>query len=196
MDNADQAPRPTDADQPVETTVDSVDGSTRAHSDAAAPPAPPATGHQRTVLVERLAAGRLRATNRDGAQIEFGTASGQFSPVDLLLAALAGCMASTVEEPLTRHSEPVSLEIRASGIEATGTAGNALEDVSVHSTCVFPEDATRSFQTAPRLFAQAHDAYCTVSRALESVTPVSSHTAVGTQPSSAGEVTDPQVAHD
>ena len=56
-----------------------------------------------SVEVERLAQTHYRATNPAGASLEFGAGEGLLSPVELLLAAVAGCTAVDVDVVTSRR---------------------------------------------------------------------------------------------
>ncbi|MFD6552991.1 OsmC family protein, partial [Streptomyces sp. NPDC058398] len=65
----------------------------------------------RRVTVERTGTGHFTATNARGGTIAFGTGSGvggedEFTPVELLLAAIGGCTAADVDVATGRHVEP------------------------------------------------------------------------------------------
>jgi hypothetical protein len=56
----------------------------------------------REVMVERIEKGRLRAVNAGGGVLEFGGGGAEFSPIELLLTALAGCSALDVDALTSR----------------------------------------------------------------------------------------------
>src|SRR5215472_1812032 len=72
-----------------------------------------ATGSaHREVTVERIANGRFRAINDRGGQITFGAGDGtDFTPVELLLAAVGGCTAIDVDTLTSRRAEPEAFKI-------------------------------------------------------------------------------------
>lgn len=125
-----------------------------------------------SVTLARLDRTRYEATNGRGARIEVG-GPGDFSPVELLLAALAGCTAVDVDVMTSRRAEPEVFEVVASGVKRTD-GGNRLEDLSVTFRLRFPEgadgDAAR-VRIAPAMQA-SHERDCTVSRTVELGTPV------------------------
>ena len=51
----------------------------------------------RSVSLRRASAGTFVATNVRGGELTFGGADDQFSPVELLLVAIAGCTAMDVD---------------------------------------------------------------------------------------------------
>src|SRR5690348_6908710 len=67
----------------------------------------------RTVTVERIAQGVFTATNIRGGQLRFGTGTDtDFTPTELLLAAIAGCTAIDVDLLASRRAEPDSFTVR------------------------------------------------------------------------------------
>ena len=62
--------------------------------------------------IERTGAKKYTATNDHGGTIAIGDGSGsEFTPVELLLAAIAGCTAIDVDIVTTRRAEPVSFQV-------------------------------------------------------------------------------------
>jgi putative redox protein len=129
----------------------------------------------RTVELLRTSTGRYTARNAAGAQVAFGQGEDLLSPVELLLAALAGCSAVTVDAATARSAEPEEFRVEASGrqiVEENG--GNRLEDLHLSFRLVFPDDAAgrKAAGMVERLVTLSHDKYCTVSRTLEHGTAV------------------------
>lgn len=128
-------------------------------------PASP-TDTRRAVTLTRVGPGQFRITNAAGGTIEVGSADTDFSPVELLLAALAGCAAINVEELTSRRAEPVSFDVVAEGHKVRDETGGRMTDLRLLFETVFPEgeagDAARAI--LPRVLAQTHDRICTVSR--------------------------------
>ena len=70
------------------------------------------TDSARRVTVERIAPGRFLATNGRGASVVTVSAGGSdFTPVELLLAALGGCTAMDVDALTSRRAEPEAFEV-------------------------------------------------------------------------------------
>jgi uncharacterized OsmC-like protein len=133
----------------------------------------------RSVTVERTRTGRFVATNVRGGTIAFGTASdpeaeGEFTPVELLLAAIAGCTAVDVDVATSRHAEPERFSIEVTGHKISDDLGNRLTDLKVSFSVSFPdgEGADRARAILPRAVKTSHDRLCTVSRTVEIGTPV------------------------
>ncbi|MFF4035040.1 OsmC family protein [Streptomyces sviceus] len=129
----------------------------------------------RSVTVERTSTGHFVATNARGGTISFGTgADSEFTPVELLLAALGGCTAVDVDLATTRHAEPDAFSVQVSGNKVDDELGNRLTDLAVAFTVTFPdgEGADRARTILPRAVKTSHDRLCTVSRTVEIGTPV------------------------
>ncbi|MEV5488422.1 OsmC family protein [Streptomyces bobili] len=133
----------------------------------------------RSVTVERTATGHFTATNPRGGTISFGTGSADggdndFTPVELLLAALGGCTAVDVDVATARHSEPTEFTVTVTGNKVGDERGNRLTDLAVTFSVAFPDDeaGARARSILPRAVKVSHDKLCTVSRTVETGTPV------------------------
>lgn len=131
----------------------------------------------RSVTVERTGTGHYVATNTRGGTIAFGSGSGsddEFTPVELLLAALGGCSAVDVDLATSRHAEPTAFTVEVTGHKVDDELGNRLTDLAVTFTVTFPdgEGADRARTILPRAVKASHDRLCTVSRTVETGTPV------------------------
>jgi putative redox protein len=129
----------------------------------------------RTVEITRLGLGSYEAVNPRGGRIRFGAAGEDFTPVELLLAAIAGCTAADVDYITVKRSEPSEFRVEMSGTKVRDTEGNRLEDLRMTLEVTFPEgeagDAARA--ALPTAVERSHDRLCTVSRSVERGTPVS-----------------------
>ena len=137
----------------------------------------PATPSARTeVTVTRDSAGVFRARNARGAEIIMsGSDPDSFSPVELLLAALAGCSAIDVDSVTARRAEPTGFTATASGQKGKDAGGgNLLTDIDVAFSVTFPDgpDGDAARDRLPAALAQSHSRLCTVSRTVEAGTPV------------------------
>ncbi|MET9077154.1 OsmC family protein [Streptomyces sp. NPDC004232] len=131
----------------------------------------------RSVTVERTSTGRFVATNARGGSVSFGTGAAgdtEFTPVELLLAALGGCTAVDVDVATTRHAEPTYFTVAVQGTKVDDDLGNRLTDLAVTFHVTFPdgEGAERARAILPRAVKTSHDRLCTVSRTVETGTPV------------------------
>lgn len=124
----------------------------------------------RSVTIARTAPGKFRATNARGGTFDFGSGGDdQFTPVELLLTAIAGCSAIDVDIFTSRRSEPETFEVTASGEKLRDEQHNHMGPITVRFEVSFPEgeqgDAAR--KVYPDAVAQSHDRLCTVSRTVQ-----------------------------
>ncbi|MFD9390065.1 OsmC family protein [Streptomyces sp. NPDC060000] len=133
----------------------------------------------RHVTIERTGAGRFTATNARGGTIGFGTGAGleggtDFTPVELLLAAIGGCTAADVDVATGRHAEPDGFTVTVTGDKISDELGNRMTDLAVTFSVTFPDGASgdRARVILPRAVAVSHNRLCTVSRTIEVGTPV------------------------
>ena len=129
----------------------------------------------RGVRLERIQNGRYTAVNVRGGQIVVGTGEGtDFTPVELLLAAMGGCTAADVDALTSRRAEPDAFEIGVDAEKVRDAAGNHLTDLLVTFRISFPDgeagDAARAL--LPDAVQKSHDRLCTVSRTVELGTPI------------------------
>lgn len=139
-----------------------------------------ADGDHRRVTLERLDEGVYRATNPRGAQLTFGSQDPDgFSPVELLLAAIAGCSAVDVDVVTGRHAEHERFEVVVDAEVVRDDVGKILRDVQMTFHVTFPDgpEGDKARQLLPRAVRTSHDRTCTVSRTVEAPTPVSVHIA-------------------
>ena len=132
----------------------------------------------RAVDLTRVGLGRFEATNARGGKLEFGSRDGdQFTPVELLLAAIAGCGAADVDFITSKRSEPTRFEVRMTGDKARDESGNHMTNLSLTFDIAFPDDeaGAAAREVLPRSVAQSHDRLCTVSRTVEIGTPIAVH---------------------
>lgn len=124
-------------------------------------------GHRR-VSMTRTSLGSYEATNVRGGTISIGSGeSADFTPVELLLAAIAGCSAVDVDHITSRRAEPLEFEAAAEGEKVSDTErGNHMTDLVVTFTVRFPEgeEGDRAREMLPKAVEMSHDRLCTVSR--------------------------------
>lgn len=132
------------------------------------------TDSLRTVQLDRVSPQRFTATNPKGATINFGNDESEFSPVELLLAAIGGCTAMDVDYSASRHAEPIGFTVVVDGNKVSDATGNRVTDITVSFSVSFPEGADGDAARAilPRAVKLSHDKLCTVSRTVEAGTPV------------------------
>lgn len=129
----------------------------------------------RSVEIERTAVGCYTASNAAGAQVPFGHGDDLLSPVELLLAAIAGCSAIDVDTVTSRSAEPTEFRVTATGHRIVEEdKANRLDDLNLSFSLAFPdtEGGHKAAGLVERLVALSHDKYCTVSRTVEHGTPV------------------------
>ena len=134
----------------------------------------------RSVSISRRSAGRFVATNARGGTLEFGSGDDtDFTPVELLLTAIAGCSAIDVDIFTTRRSEPTQFDVVAEGDKVRDEQGNHMGPIDVTFTVRFPEgdagDAAR--KVYPETVELSHEKLCTVSRTVVLPTEVRMHVA-------------------
>jgi putative redox protein len=134
----------------------------------------------RQVSIARDAAGKYTVTNERGGTIPVGTgAGGEFTPVELLLAAIGTCTSADVDVLTSRRAEPTAFTVEVGAEKVRDAHGNRLADITVTFHVSFPEgeggDAAR--ELLPGAVRRSHDSLCTVSRTVEAATPVTTRIA-------------------
>jgi uncharacterized OsmC-like protein len=136
----------------------------------------------RKVSVERVTAGRFTARNERGGRIAIGTGGdADFTPTELLLAAIGGCTAIDVDILTSRRAEPEAFQVDVGAEKVRDAAGNHLADIEVTFRVAFPAgeggDAARAL--LPDAVRRSRDRLCTVSRTIELGIPVTSRVQAG-----------------
>jgi putative redox protein len=129
----------------------------------------------RTVTVERVAPGVFTVTNTRGGRLTFGTGRGsEFTPTELLLAAIGGCTAIDVDILTSRRAEPDRFQVRAEADKVRDAGGNRLTDIHVTFQITFPvgEQGDEARAVLPDAVSKSHDRLCTVGRTVEIGTPI------------------------
>src|ERR1700678_2862478 len=114
----------------------------------------------RRVSIERISNSRYTVTNDRGGQINIGLGEGtDFTPVDLLLAAIGGCTAADVDILTSRRAEPDSFEVLVDAEKARDAAGNHLQDLVVTFRVKFPEgeQGDKARALLPDAVQKSHD---------------------------------------
>jgi uncharacterized OsmC-like protein len=130
---------------------------------------------RRSVGLTRLGKGRYEAVNPRGGRLAVGSGEDEtFTPVELLLAAIAGCSAIDVDLITSKRAEPTRFELTMGGEKIRGEAGNQMTNLLLSFDVAFPDDegGSAAAQVLSRAVAQSHDRLCTVSRTVEVGTPV------------------------
>ena len=134
-------------------------------------------GH-RSISMGRSGSGTYLVTNARGGTISIGSGeSDDFTPVELLLTAIAGCSAVDVDFITSRLAEPTDFTVTAGGEKLRDELGNHMGEIEVSFRVRFPEgdDGDRARERLPRAIAQSHDRLCTVSRSVQLGTPIHMH---------------------
>lgn len=129
----------------------------------------------RSVTLDRLDEGVYVARNARGVELRFGSKDPEgFTPVELLLAAIAGCSAVDVDVVTGRRSPAEQFGARVDATYVRDDHGNRLTDITLTFAVTFPEgpDGDAAREILPRAVRTSHDRTCTVSRTVESGTPV------------------------
>src|SRR6476659_2448761 len=129
----------------------------------------------RYVELTRQRKARYVATNRRGGSIEVGEGDDDaFTPVELLLSALAACTAMDVDYIVGKRAESESGRLSSSARKVRDGAGNHLVDLKVILDLRYPEgaggDAART--ALPMAVQRSNDRLCTVGRTVRRGTPV------------------------
>ena len=129
-----------------------------------------------TVDLAKVGEHLFQATNARGATITIGDGAGtEFTPVELLLAAMAACGSLDIDYITGKRAPFASFAARATGLKVRDEDGNHLVDLEVVYDATFPEgeggDAARD--VLPSAIQRSQDRLCTVGRTLTLGSPVS-----------------------
>ena len=133
----------------------------------------------RTVRIERSGFAHYDVHNTRGGTITVGEGGGEnFTPVELMLAAIAGCTAIDIDYIVSKRAEPVELSATVTGDKIRSAEnGNHMTNLQVTFTVSFPEseagDAAR--EALPTALKRSHERLCTVGRTIEAGTPIAMH---------------------
>ncbi len=128
----------------------------------------------RSVRLHKIGEGRYLATNRRGGVLPIGSGGDpDFTPTELLLAALAGCTSIDLDLITRKRASAVVFEAEATGEKIRDDQGNRLTDLRLVFDLRFPEgeegDAARA--VLPRALAQSRERLCTVGRTVAAGEP-------------------------
>lgn len=125
----------------------------------------------RTIALTKIGNARFKATNARGGETFMGVGGEDpdFTPVELLLAAIAGCSALDVEAITQKRSASTGFDVSAQGTKVRDENGNHMTGLRVSFDVTFPDgpegDAAREF--LPRAIAMSRDRLCSVSRTVQ-----------------------------
>jgi putative redox protein len=131
---------------------------------------------QRAVELTKIGVDRYKATNVRGGETFFGSGGEDpdFTPVEMFLAAIAGCSALNVDGITRKRAAAETFDMTVSGDKLRDEVGNHLVNLTVTFDIRFPEgedgDAARA--VLPRAMEQSRDRLCTVSRTIELGEPI------------------------
>ncbi|MDN5762934.1 MAG: OsmC family protein [Microlunatus sp.] len=129
----------------------------------------------RRVSLERTSKGRFLARNTRGARLAVGTGEdSDFTPVELLLVAIAGCSAVDVDLITGKRSAPEEFRVDATGVKIRDQHGSRMVDLGTDFTIRFPDtEAGRAAEAVlERAIIASQQRLCTVSRTVEVSSPV------------------------
>jgi putative redox protein len=125
----------------------------------------------RSVELTRIGPARFKATNARGGETFFGTGGvdPDFTPIELLLAAIAGCSALDVEAMTHKRTSSTTFDVHAEGHKVRDAEGNHLTGIRVSFDIAFPEgpDGDAARDRVQAAIEMSHDRLCTVSRTVQ-----------------------------
>lgn len=129
----------------------------------------------RSIELTRTGEGRYEATNLRGGVLPMGSGgSSDFTPVELLLAAIAGCSAIDVDLITGKRATADVFDVHAEGHKVRDEQGNHLVGLKVTFDVQFPEGegGDRARQMLPRALQQTRDRLCSVGRTVALGEPI------------------------
>ncbi len=129
----------------------------------------------RSIDLTRIGEGRYQATNRRGGVLPVGSGEGtDFTPVELLLVAIAGCSAIDVDLITGKRAAPEAFDVRTEGHKVRDEQGNHLVGLKVTFDVRFPEGegGDRAREMLPRALQQTRDRLCSVGRTVALGEPI------------------------
>ncbi|MCJ7827300.1 MAG: OsmC family protein [Demequinaceae bacterium] len=130
---------------------------------------------KRPVTITRESLGSYLAANGKGATLRFGSSTEEtFSPVELLLVAVAGCSGMDLDYMTSRRAEPLLFKAVSEADYVKDETGNVLRDIRVTFSLAFPEGegGDKARARIASALKTSHDRTCTVSRTIEAGTKV------------------------
>jgi uncharacterized OsmC-like protein len=128
---------------------------------------PPEKPSHRHIRLRRDDTGHYTVTNARGGTLTIG-GDQDFTSVELLLAAIAGCTSVDVDHLTVRRAVPESFVVDVDAEKVADDRGNHLDDLTVTFRITYPEgpggDAARAI--LPDIVRKSHDRLCTVSRTI------------------------------
>jgi putative redox protein len=131
------------------------------------------TDSQRSVRIERVETGKYVVHNERGGTLPVG--GDDFTPVELLLAAIGACTSIDTDTVTSRRAEPTCFTVTVTGDKVSDKEqGNRMTNLAVTFDVTFPDGPAGDEARAllPRTVRLSHDKLCTVSRTVELSTKV------------------------
>ena len=129
----------------------------------------------RTVDLHQIGEHRWKATNARGGGVSIGPGEDpDFTPVELLLAALVGCGAADLDLIAGKRAPFETFRARAEGHKVRDEGGSHLVRLTVTYDVTFPagEGGDAAREILPRTLQQIQDRLCTVGRTVTLGDPV------------------------
>ena len=129
----------------------------------------------RAIDMVRIGEHRYKATNGRGGVLPIGGGEDpDFTPVELLLAALAGCGAIDLDYLTGKRAPFASFAAHAEGHKVRDEGGNHLTGLTVTFDVTFPdgEGGDSAREALPRAVRQIEERLCTVGRTVTLGDPV------------------------
>jgi putative redox protein len=129
----------------------------------------------RSIDLTRTGEGKYQATNRRGGVLPVGSGDGSdFTPVELLLVAIAGCSAIDVDLITGKRATAEKFDVRTEGHKVRDEQGNHLVGLKVTFDVTFPEGegGDRAREMLPRALQQTRDRLCSVGRTVAIGEPI------------------------
>ena len=141
----------------------------------------------RSVSMTRLEKGLYEFTNVRGGTMRVGGGgdTADFTPVELLLVAIAGCSGTDVDFITSKRAEPLTFDVTAQGEKIRDEQGtNRMRDLRVRFSVTFPEGEAgdRAREMLPKAIQMSEERLCTVSRTVALGTPIDAAVADEAQP--------------
>ena len=125
----------------------------------------------RSIDVTRIGPARFKATNDRGGETFMGVGGDDpdFTPVELLLAAIAGCSALDVEAITHKRASSTTFAVHAEGHKVRDAGGNHLTGLLIGFDIAFPEgpEGDRARERVQAAIEMSRDRLCTVSRTVQ-----------------------------
>lgn len=134
------------------------------------------SGTFRSIELTKIGEDRWKAVNARGGEtfIGGGGEDPDFTPLELLLAAIAGCSAADVDAITRKRAAADSFTVTTSGDKVRDDSGNHLVNLTVTVDVSFPpgDDGDAARSVLPRALEQTRDRLCTVGRTVQLGEPI------------------------